>query len=397
MNRRLTAAALSLTLLTAACGSGEPRRSALPLPTGGVATTPGNWSRLNQFEVLTQYSPASTFVGQAIDLTRLSRAFTGILLASGKLGASREQAVALSSSLGLHVWLDVDLTADYAVGTPIRPRLEALAAFAQRHRDVVVGFKLANELGQDDPYAHDPRLVEGYLREVGTVLHDGSPGLPLTVDLPIPEAACADGSPGLDQLGGGAACRQRVEDQFPALSQARVDHYLSMGVLDGVFVSPYLRADEVYTAAGTDTAEVLAHAYAWILDRPWAGRVKVFSRKALAFPDASYPGSGPDAEQARRRHLEVPLRAGLMGTDIWAWHRPFRGELRTLMDKDGSSNALWEALTSFRAGLTTRRTTPARTPLPPAGSGETASPAAVAGGSLPCGATRATGARFRCG
>ena len=239
---------------------------------------------------------------------------------------------------------------------------------------ILVGVKLANELGQDKPYADDPKLLEAYLRQIGTVLHSAAPGLPVTVDLPIPESACAPGSPGAGAAGGSSRCRAWIKARFPALQQVNIDHYLSLGVLDGVFVSPYLHADEAYTAAGTDTADVLAFAYRWLAQRPWAGSVRLFSRKALAFPESSYPGTRQDADLAVRRHLRVPLAEGLAGADIWAWRRPFRGQLRTLRDKDGSSNPLWDGLREFRTGLPrlVSGTAAGRTPRPPAGSAGTA-------------------------
>lgn len=372
-HRPLVAAALALTCVLSGCAD-DPKRTAVPVVTGGVASVPADWSRVSGFEVLTQYSPSSTFVGQATDLARIAESFTGILLASGKLGASREQAVQLASALRLHVWLDVDLTDPFAAGERITGELEQLAAFAQRHRDTVVGIKLANELGQEAPYADDPKLLEAYLRQIGTVLHSAAPGLPVTVDLPVPEAACAPGSPGLSAAGGSSACRSRIRARFPALEQVNIDHYLSLGVLDGVFISPYLHADEAYTATGTDTADVLGFAYRWLTQRPWAGSVRIFSRKALAFPDASYPGSEQDAGLAVKRHLRVPLIEGLAGADIWAWRRPFRGQLRTLMDKDGSANPLWDGLKSFRAALPNQSsgTAAERRPRPRVGSAGTA-------------------------
>ena len=365
--------AIAVALLAGCTSSAPPRaptRTAQVVPPTGVAKSPADWSKLRTFEVLTQYSPSSTFQSQATDLNRIAQSFTGILLASGSLGPSREQAVQLSSTLGLHVWLDLDLTADYAKGVSLTSTLEPLAAFAQQHRDVVVGVKLANELGQVDPYAHDPKLLEGYLRAVSSVLRAKAPGLPLTVDMPIPEAVCAQGSPGLAALGGETACRQTVLDRFPALAQVNVDHYLSLGLLDGVFVTPYLRQDEIYQAAGTDTADVLKFSYRWLKQRPWASQVRLFSRKALAFPDDRYRGTTGEAKLAIERHLQVPFAENLSGTDIWAWHRPFRGQLRTLIDKDGRTNALWDGLAGFRRQLPVNKpgTTGGRTPQPPAAS-----------------------------
>jgi hypothetical protein len=375
MRGRLPRAALAgvvtAALLLSACA---PTAAPTPFAGGspsGARTTRADWSRLTGFEVLTQYSPSSTFVGQATDLGRIARSFTGILLASGKLGPSREQSVQLASALKLHVWLDVDLSGDFAKGKRITPALEALAAFANKHRTVVVGMKLANELGQDDPYAHDPGLLERYLQTVGAVLHSEAPGVPVTVDMPVPEAPCQPGAPGLIATGGSAACLARTTSTFPALRQRWIDHYLSLGVLDGLFVTPYLKQDEAYTAAGTDTADVLRFCYRWLGSRPWAGNVRLFSRKALAFPDQRYPGNAQDAELDVERHLQVPQAAGLSGADIWAWHRPFRGQLRTLMDKDGSANLLWDQLVSFRSTLGPLRkpeTVASRTPRPPAAS-----------------------------
>ncbi|MCW2587529.1 MAG: hypothetical protein JWN55_3045 [Frankiales bacterium] len=361
-------------LLVASCSSQAPHRPRVVATAGGAATAPADWSKVGRFEMLTQYSPSSTFVGQATDLAEISQSFTGILLASGKLNESRVQAVQLSASLGLHVWLDIDLTTPYARGESITRRLQSLAAFAREHRDVVVGAKLANEIGQEDPYAHDPRLVEGYLREVGKVLHAEAPGLPVTVDMPIPEAPCQPSAPGVSALGGPAACLAKVKRSFPALQQKNVDHYLSLGVLDGVFVTPYLRQDEVYAAVGTDTADVLRFSYRWLKQRPWASKLRLFSRKALAFPEKRYPGTPSDAQLAVTRHLQVPLDEGLSGTDIWAWRRPFRGELRTLMNKDGTPNALWTGIATFRQKLPLSRpgTAAGRTPLLPAESAGTA-------------------------
>ena len=303
--------AIAVALLAGCTSSAPPRaptRTAQVVPPTGVAKSPADWSKLRTFEVLTQYSPSSTFQSQATDLNRIAQSFTGILLASGSLGPSREQAVQLSSTLGLHVWLDLDLTADYAKGVSLTSTLEPLAAFAQQHRDVVVGVKLANELGQVDPYAHDPKLLEGYLRAVSSVLRAKAPGLPLTVDMPIPEAVCAQGSPGLAALGGETACRQTVLDRFPALAQVNVDHYLSLGLLDGVFVTPYLRQDEIYQAAGTDTADVLKFSYRWLKQRPWASQVRLFSRKALAFPDDRYRGTTGGSEACHRAPPAGSLR-----------------------------------------------------------------------------------------
>jgi hypothetical protein len=370
MRRGAAVAAGLTTLLVASCAAQPATRPRVVATSGGLASVPADWSRAGSFQLLTQYSPSSTFVGQATDLARIATGFTGILLASGKINAAREQAVQLSSALGMKVWLDVDLTGPYAAGENLTKQLQGLAAFAQAHRDVVVGIKLANEIGQEDPYARDPELVEGYLREVGTVLHAEAPGLPLTVDMPIPEAPCQPGAPGVSAVGGAQACLARVKRDFPALQQKHVDHYLSLGVLDGVFLTPYLRQDEIYEAVGTDTAEVLRFSYRWLKTRPWASKLRLFSRKAIAFPEERYPGAPADARQAVTRHLQVPLDEGLSGTDLWAWRRAFRGGLRTLVDKDGSANALWNGITTFRQDLPVRRpgTAAGRTPPLPAAS-----------------------------
>ena len=93
-------------------------------------------------------------------------------------------------------------------------------------------------------------------------------------------------------------------------------------------------------------------------------------RKALAFPDDRYRGTAGDAKLAIERHQKVPFAENLAGTDIWAWHRPFRGQLRTLIDKDGRTNALWDGLAGFRRQLPVNKpgTTGGRTPQPQAAS-----------------------------
>jgi hypothetical protein len=45
------------------------------------------------------------------------------------------------------------------------------------------------------------------------------------------------------------------------------------------------------------------------------------------------------------------MRGGADGLALWAWHQQYNNEVDTFLDKDGSPNAVWNAMRTAAAAL----------------------------------------------
>jgi hypothetical protein len=68
----------------------------------------------------------------------------------------------------------------------------------------------------------------------------------------------------------------------------------------------------------------------------------------LSFPDPTYPFDPAFAVRQTQANEIIPIQEGADGIDLWGWHIPWTDHgvpgIRTWLNKDMSSNHLWEAM-----------------------------------------------------
>jgi hypothetical protein len=136
-------------------------------------------------------------------------------------------------------------------------------------------------------------------------------------------------------LPGQTSCNAHKSDMYRNCVNRVLQKIYASGTVDGFELAANLKDDDPDAMA-----KAMAQARK-LFPAPFL----LYSRSAsLSFRDSAYRG---DASQARRQasaYIDAPLRAGLDGIDLWAWHRPWKDELRTFLNKDGSGNVLWDEM-----------------------------------------------------
>lgn len=102
-----------------------------------------------------------------------------------------------------------------------------------------------------------------------------------------------------------------------------------------------------------------------------------FARMRQAFNSVSVmPGDQATVEAARRAglteaYMRAPMREGADGMALWAWHQLYNGDVYTFLNKNGSSNELWDHMTVAAKDL---RAAARESSSPPIGLPRTSSP-----------------------
>jgi hypothetical protein len=255
------------------------------------------------------------------------------------------RAVREASAHGLRVWLDADLARRWLAGRAAFDRGVARIAVLARLRGVV-GVKIADELAYQDGFDAQPERVLAFLRDARTALRRAAPGKLVLIDLLVPALGCVVGRQSIPFVA--ESCLEGISARYPALNLDQVDRYLASGTVDVVDLSTGLLDDETYRSWGTDRAHAQVAAWEEVRGRGWPNEVTLQSRKALAHA-GRYTGDRATAEDDVRVFVDIPVRMGAAGVDVWTWRQEYRGAVFRLMDPGLRTNELWKALERRRA------------------------------------------------
>ena len=266
------------------------------------------------------------FESRKADLARLKQAFNTVIVndADPKLIDDVRAA-------GLAAIVEFDEKDDFVKGKSVEPTVNAIIQQVKSNPGTISGIRVADRVNQ----RLTPDQAIAYLKATGGVFHSQIPGVPVLVDVTDWELTCG--------LPGQTSCRAHANDEYRYCTNDILTRIYKSGLVDGFEVAVNLKDDD---------ADAMAKAMSRAREM-FPSPFLLYSRSAsLSFDEDNYSG---DDQQARRQvaaFIEAPLKAGIDGIDLWAWHRPWKNELRTFLNKDGSDNPLWNEMVRVGAAAT---------------------------------------------
>lgn len=262
-------------------------------------------------------------------------------LAAAPVNAKFADAVDAAHAHGLRVWLESDLVGRWKAGpASFDSAIASIAALAARPG--VVGIKIADELGDRDGLS-GPQILS-FLRDSRAALHANAPGKLVLIDIIGYELSCA---PGVAQVATQArSCEAHEQAAHPGVTLTTIQQIVDSGYVDVIDLSTNMQDPSVYRSWGITRTDAQRAAFAEIHRRGWDRKVRIQTRKALAFPTPQIP----DARTAAgllSDFVDVPLSAGAHAVDVWSFNQFYDGRFVHLMVPGQSGDPLW-------AGLLTR-------------------------------------------
>jgi hypothetical protein len=236
--------------------------------------------------------------------------------------------VAAARSAGLAVVLEFDYKSEFFAGEDISGKVRRVADQIRAHPGTVAAIHVADRLNEKYSAAEGLR----YLAATGGVLHRLVPGIPVFVNAPDWQLTCG--------LPGQASCGSHGSE-YQYETDATLDAFRDSGYVDGLSIADDLKN---FDAAAQQIAWQRARSH-WPAPFPlWA------TCSQLSFGAERYIGS-PPAAQAVSAYMTAPVRGGADGLALWAWHQQYEDAVDTFLNKDGSPNAIWDAMRTAAGDL----------------------------------------------
>jgi hypothetical protein len=257
------------------------------------------------------------------DFRTMSQVFNTVSLLPGD-----PHVVAAARRAGLAVVLEFDYKREFFAGQDISAKVRAVATQIRAAPGSVAAVHVADRLNEKYSAADGLR----YLAATGGLLHQLVPDVPVFVNTPDWQLTCG--------IMGQASCASHGE-RFQYETDATLNAFLDSGDVDGLSIANNLK--------GFDAE---AQKAAWQRARTnWPEPIKLWSTcSQLSFGAYRYDGS-PPAAAAADAYITAPVRGGADGLALWAWHQEYSGEVDTFLDKDGSPNAVWDAMREAVRGI----------------------------------------------
>lgn len=236
--------------------------------------------------------------------------------------------VTVARSAGLAVVLEFDYKKEFFAGEDISEKVARVVAQIRAHPRTVSAIHVADRL--NEKYTAEEGLR--YLEATGGVFQRKVPDVPVLANTPDWELTC--GLP--DQR----SC-QNNDPRFAYETNATLDRFHDSGHLDGLSISNNLK--------NFDTA---VQRTAWKRARArWPEPFILWSTSSqLSFGADTHDGT-PDPVLATDAYMRAPMIEGAQGLAIWAWHQLYDGEVYTFLNKDGSTNPVWERMAAVAKEL----------------------------------------------
>ena len=259
-------------------------------------------------------------------------------LAAAPVTAKFADAVAAARAHGLRVWLESDLVERWKAGpASFDSAIAAIAGLAARPG--VVGVKIADELGDRDGMS-GAQIIR-FLRDSRAALHANAPGKLVLIDVIGYELSCA---PGIAQAATQSrSCEARERAAHPGVTLATIQQIVDSGYVDVIDLSTDMQDPAVYRSWGITRADAQRAAFAEIHRRGWDHKVRIQTRKALAFPTTRIPDASTAAEMLPD-FVDVPMSAGARAVDVWTFNQFYDGRFVHLMAPGQSGDVLWSGL-----------------------------------------------------
>jgi hypothetical protein len=239
---------------------------------------------------------------------------------------------------GLRVWIESDLVSRWKAGTSqFDAAVEQIAALAARPG--VVGIKIADELGDRDGL--DQADIMRFLHDSRAALHANAPGKLVLIDIIAYQLGCAPAVRKARSFS--AACDAEEAAAHPAVTWSTIYRVVDSGYVDVIDLATNMADPDVYREWGITRAVAQKAAFAEAHRRGWDTRVRLQTRKALAFPTREVPDAGAAAALVPD-FIDVPEESGVRSVDIWTFSQLYDGAHVHLTDPGLKTNTLWNAL-----------------------------------------------------
>ncbi len=325
---RAGAAAALLLALAAGCSGGGGPGPPSPVPTVTAAPPAKSLSSCKAPDkapdhtpiLVTHFNtgqPPYVFKNRCSDLAKMRKAFNAVIVKAGD-----QQLVEDARAAGLAVYVEMDRKSDFARGKDVSEDVRRIVRQVKDNPGTIAGIRVADRLNG----SLDPDEALGYLEATGGVFHREIPGVPVFADVVNWELVCGKR--------GQRNCIVLRFSRYRFEVNKVLTRFYDSGHLDGFMLAPDLQRDDpAVVAAAFRKARSL-----------WPRPFQLLARTAPSFDEPTYPGSAATAKRLADTVARAPLAAGADGVDLWAWHRPYKGGMRTFLDKDGSGNPFWDEL-----------------------------------------------------
>ena len=313
--RRFVAALVVLIAATSCAGTDKPTpedRFAAPLPSPAIVA-----------QGMSSANPAHVFVDPRRDFSMMRPVFNAVSLLPGD-----PAVVAAAREAGLAVVLEFDYKQEFFAGEDIGDKVARVVEQIRANPSTVSAIHVADRLNEKYTAAEGLR----YLEATGGVFHRDVPGVPVLANTPDWELTCG--------LPGQRTC-ENDDPRFAHETNATLDRFQRSGYLDGLSISNNLK-----------NFDAKAQRTAWKRARErWPEPFILWSTSSqLSFGAAAHAGA-PDPTLATDAYMRAPMDEGAQGLAIWAWHQLYDGEVYTFLNKDGSTNPVWDRMAAVAQQL----------------------------------------------
>ena len=331
------AAAALAVALAAGCGAGDGPGPPRPVPTVTAGPPAKSLSSCKAPDKAPDHTPVLVthfntgqppyvFKSRCADLAKMRKAFNAVIVKAGD-----QQLVEDARAAGLAVYVEMDRKSDFARGKDVSEDVRRIVRQVKDNPGTIAGIRVADRLNG----SLDPDEALGYLEATGGVFHREIPGVPVFADVVNWELVCGKR--------GQRNCIVLRFSRYRFEVNKVLTRFYESGHLDGFMLAPDLQRDDpAVVAAAFRKARSL-----------WPRPFQLLARTAPSFDEPTYPGGAATAKRLADTVARAPLAAGADGVDLWAWHRPYKGGMRTFLDKDGSGNPFWDELVdvAVKAGV----------------------------------------------
>ena len=291
------------------------------------------------------------FVNRDTDLARMAETFNTVVVSATPWRYNDTSLVDAVRRAGMAAVIEFDYKSDFANGVDISTKISQIIATTKAHPGLIAGISVADQLNKGTLTV--PQQL-AYLAATGGRFHAEIPGVPVFTDAASWELTC--------NQPGQSSCAALSGTSWGLQTNAVLETLKNSGDIDGFFLSDNLKGAR---------ADVNDNAYATarqLFPRPF----RIVARTSqVSFQESSYPGTAQDAAALVAAYVTGPRSAGVDGSILWSWHRPWVdaagvNELRTFLNKDATSNTLWDQLAATHvAGNVATAPPPAVAPASP--------------------------------
>ncbi|NUR59952.1 MAG: hypothetical protein HOV87_14965 [Catenulispora sp.] len=253
-----------------------------------------------------------------------------------------------ADAAGLKVWIETDLVKAWKTGPDrFATTIGQLAAEAAADPGVV-GFKIADELGQNPQTSTaSPEEALRFLHDARAALHAAAPGKLILIDVIGYDLGCVPGS----TAAGRAKCLSDNAGNDARLDLGTIDRIVDSGYVDELDITTdMLRPEQYQKNFKVTRAQAQQAAFAEVQRRGWDKKVIVNTRKALSWNTDTIPDVATAAALVPD-FIDVPTAAGAKAVDTWSFSQVYGKTGRPVyqMSPGYETNALWDALKAEKA------------------------------------------------